>query len=106
VNVAVVRYTIDSRAPQVDIDTKASGDGVDVRVLCDEPAFEVRMAPVDDVRRTFSLIGEANKLAFTGHIALAPGHHRIRIVVADAARNESERELDVDVPSRGPEALR
>jgi Ca-activated chloride channel family protein len=105
VNVAVVRYTIDSRAPQVDVDTKASGDGVDVRVLCDEPALEVRMAPVDDFRRAFSLTGEANKLAFKGHIALAPGHHRIRIVVADAARNESEREVDVDVPSHGSEAL-
>jgi len=99
VNVATVRYTIDSRAPAVDVDTKASGDGVDVRVLCDEAALEVRAAPLDDLRHASSLAGDADRRTFIGHIRLAPGHHTIRVVVADAARNESERELDVDVAS-------
>jgi Ca-activated chloride channel homolog len=106
VSLAVVRYTIDSRAPQVDVDTKASGDGVDVRVLSDEPALEVRVASDGDVRHALSLRGDADRRAFAGHVALAPGHHRIRIVVADAARNESERTVDVDVTSRGPEGSR
>src|SRR5208283_1966412 len=39
VKTATVRYTIDSRAPQVDVTAKPAGDGVDVRVLCDEPAL-------------------------------------------------------------------
>jgi len=106
VNVAMVRYTIDSRAPEVDVDTRVSGDGVDVRVLCDEPALEVRVASDGNARSSLSLSGDAERRTFKGHIALAPGSHRIRVVVADAARNESERTIDVDVTPRGPEGLR
>jgi Ca-activated chloride channel homolog len=106
VNVAVVRYTIDSRAPQVDVDTRVSGDGVDVRVICDESALEVRVAAIDDLRNPTSLAGDADKRTFRGHLGLAPGHHRLRIVVADVARNESAREIEVDVAARDPRTSR
>jgi Ca-activated chloride channel family protein len=102
VNVAACSYTIDSRAPEVDVDAKPSVDGVDVRVLCDEPALEARAAAVDDLRKVVSLTAGFDKRTFSGHLVLAPGHHRLRIVVADAARNESTREVEVDVASHGP----
>jgi len=103
VNVAVVRYTIDSRSPEVDVDVTATGDGADVRVLCDEPALEVRVAAVDDFRNVAALAGDPDRRIFAGHLAMPPGRHRIRVVVADAARNETEREVDVDVGPRGQE---
>jgi hypothetical protein len=86
----------------VDVDAKPSVDGVDVRVLCDEPALEARAAAVDDLRKVVSLTAGFDKRTFSGHLVLAPGHHRLRIVVADAARNESTREVEVDVASHGP----
>jgi Ca-activated chloride channel family protein len=102
VNVAACSYTIDSRAPQVDVDAKTAVDGVDIRVLSDEPALEVRVASVDDLRNVLLLTGDSDKSTFRGHLGLKAGHHRLRIVVADAARNESTREIEVNVASRGP----
>jgi Ca-activated chloride channel family protein len=99
VNVATAHYTIDSRSPEVDVDTVPAADGVDVRVLCDEAALEVRVAPIDDVRAAVSLTAAGDKQSFRGHVRLTPGRHRLRIVVADAARNETEREVEVDVPA-------
>jgi Ca-activated chloride channel family protein len=106
VNVAAAHYTIDSRSPDVDVDVKATDDGADVRVLCDEVALEVRVAPVGDVRAALALTPAGDKRAFSGHVRLSPGRHRLRIVVADAARNETAREVDVDVPGVAGPGLR
>jgi hypothetical protein len=59
----------------------------------------VRVAPVNDVRAAVSLEAAGDRQSFSGHVRLATGRHRLRIVVADAARNETEREIDVEVPA-------
>ena len=100
VNVATVRYTIDSRAPQVAVDAKAAGDGVDVRVLCDEPALEARAATIESPTQWSSMNGSSDRLTFTGHMRLSPGVHRLRVVVSDIARNETAKEIEVTVPER------
>jgi ligand-binding sensor domain-containing protein len=48
------------------------------------------------------LTGSGDKRTLTGHLGLAPGAHRLRVVVADVARNETSREIDVEVPVRPP----
>jgi Ca-activated chloride channel homolog len=91
-----VQYTIDSKAPSIEADAKVVTGGVDLRVLLDETPDEVRAADADDTQNRI-LLGHGAEGTFTGHLALTPGHHRIRIVVADKAHNESERILEVDV---------
>jgi Ca-activated chloride channel family protein len=103
VKVALAHYTIDSHEPSLDVEAKAASDGVDIRVMADEPALEVRVAAVNDLRNTRWLAPRSDRRTFEGHLALAPGHYRLRIVVADLARNESEREIDVIVPSHEAE---
>jgi hypothetical protein len=75
--------------------------GAEVRVTSDEPALEARIALVGDTRRSVSLAPGDDKRSFSGALSLPPGHHRLRVVLADAARNETEREVEVDVPARG-----
>ena len=41
VSATALRYTIDSREAQVDVDSKTNESGVDLRVQSDEPVLEV-----------------------------------------------------------------
>lgn len=103
-----VEYTIDARAPGFTVDVKRNAaGGVDVRVLVDEPALEVRVRREDVSAAPLSLAssGPTGRLgvagSFTGTLTLPPGHHRLRIVVADAARNEADRVIDLVVSDEG-----
>ena len=42
-----VHYTIDSKAPAIDVDVKPAQNGAEVRVTLDEAALEVRVADAD-----------------------------------------------------------
>jgi Ca-activated chloride channel family protein len=103
VKVALAHYTIDSHEPSLDVEAKAVNGGVVIRVMADEPALEVRVAVVGDLRNTRSLAPQSDRRTFEGHLVLPPGRYRLRIVVADLARNETEREVDVVVPSHEAE---
>lgn len=92
-----VHYTIDSSAPAVDVVVRGTANGADLRVVLDEAALEVRAADADDPQKRAVLTADANG-AYVGVLPLEHGHHRVRVVVADSARNESERVVDVDVP--------
>ncbi len=92
-----VHYTIDSKAPSVDVVARGVATGAEVRVTLDEAALEVRVADVDDPQKRAVLTAGPNG-AFIGVLPLARGHHSVRVVVADQARNESERIVDVEVP--------
>jgi Ca-activated chloride channel family protein len=106
VQATLAHYTIDSKEAQVEVDASPSEDGIDVRATADEALIEVRIAASDDLRHAVALTPSADKRAFTGHIRLAPGRHRLRIVASDLARNETEREIDVEVPSPASRRIR
>ncbi|HVJ89565.1 MAG TPA: hypothetical protein VM580_07150, partial [Labilithrix sp.] len=94
VEASVASYTIDAKEPSFEVFTEARPGGVFVRVLVDEPALEVRLGtPIG----TVSLSPSVDKLSFEGFVPLAPGEQTLRVVVADRARNESDRKVDVMV---------
>lgn len=97
VSATSVRYTIDSRSPSMDVVAKTAGRGADLRVVLDEAVDEVRVA---DVLATTNrvVLQDSGGGIYVGHVALSPGHHSLRVVVADKAHNESERLVEVDVP--------
>ena len=85
VEVARAAYTIDSKAPDFDVEF----DGGLVRVRLSEPARKVTVASVADPRRRTILRGDGT--VFEGAL---PAGGKVRIVAADLARNEAVRELD------------
>jgi Ca-activated chloride channel family protein len=85
VELARAAYTIDSREPGFEVEIV----GGRVRVRTDEPARKVTVASVADPRRRSALRGDG--WVFEGDL---PASGRLRIVVADLARNETSREVD------------
>jgi Ca-activated chloride channel family protein len=82
-------YTIDSTAPDFEVEAEAVPGGVRVTVTTAEPAREVVVALVAGPRRRVALTRDADGTTFTGVLPLPPGPHELRVVVADAARNEA-----------------
>jgi len=78
-------YVIDSRCPDFDIDLIGSR----IRVRVSEPARKVTVALAADPRRRTVLSGDGS--VFEGEL---PGRGKLRVVVADHARNETLREID------------
>lgn len=89
VEASVASYTIDAHEPAFEVFTEIRPGGVFVRVLVDEPALEVRIGGLG--LSPVALAAAPDKLEFTGFVPLAAGDHALRIVVADKARNESDR---------------
>jgi len=85
VELAKASYVIDSRCPDFDVDLVGSR----IRVRVDEPARKVTVALAADPRRRVELRGDGR--SFEGEL---PGRGRVRVVVADAARNETSREVE------------
>jgi Ca-activated chloride channel family protein len=85
VELAKTSYVIDSKAPDFQVELS----GGHIRVRTSEPARKVTVASVADPRRRVSLRGDGQ--VFEGHV---PAGGRLRIVVADLARNEMAREVD------------
>lgn len=100
VTATVAHYTIDARSPEVTVDARVVDGGVELRVMCDEPAMEVRAVGVGVAGSAIALAagdGGRDHRTFLGKVALAPGKHRLRVVVADAARNETEKLVEIEV---------
>jgi Ca-activated chloride channel family protein len=95
VEASVAFYTIDVDEPDFLVTTLPRAGGVFVRVLVDEPALEVRL--LADGANALVLTPSPDKLAFQAFVPLASGQHALRIVVADRARNESDRLVTVTV---------
>ncbi|HZR08105.1 MAG TPA: VIT domain-containing protein [Myxococcales bacterium] len=85
VELASAAYTIDSKPPGFEVEIVAGR----VRVRTDELARKVTVASVADPRRRSLLRGDG--WVFEGDL---PATGRLRVVVADAARNETSREVD------------
>jgi Ca-activated chloride channel homolog len=88
-------YTIDATEPAFELVTEMRPRGVFVRVLVDEPALEARVAAssTQGEEIVISLVPAADNLSFSGFVPLEPGEHGVRVVVADRARNESDRTM-------------
>jgi Ca-activated chloride channel family protein len=99
VDVATVRYTIDAREPGIQVDAIVGPDGVRVGVTTDEAARRVSVALVADVTVRSDLVDTGSGRRFEGLLRLPPGRHALRVVAADRARNESERIVEIEVPS-------
>ncbi|HTO95667.1 MAG TPA: VIT domain-containing protein [Myxococcales bacterium] len=85
VELAQVSYLIDSKAPDFEVEVA----GGRIRVRTSEPARKVTVASAADPRRRVSLRGDGR--VFEGDV---PAGGRLRVVVADLARNEMAREVD------------
>jgi Ca-activated chloride channel family protein len=82
-------YRIDSRAPDFDVTVTARKGGVSVRVEGREALRRVTVALVANPRVRLELEVRPGERVFTGFLPLPPGTHRLRVVVADEARNEA-----------------
>ena len=83
-------YRIDSHAPDFDLAVVPGKGGVSLRVEGNEPFRRVTVALVDDPRVRVELTARAGERSFVGWLPLPAGSHRLRVVVADQARNEAE----------------
>ncbi len=87
-------YTIDAKEPSFEVLTEVRPGGVLVRVLVDEPALEARVGAPNG---TVDLTASKDKQSFEGFVPLASGEQAVRVVVADRARNESDRTIRLTV---------
>jgi Ca-activated chloride channel family protein len=99
VKTSTVPYTIDSEAPDFEVEVEVVDGRAHITAKSD-PALgalrEVVVALVDDPATRVELARKRG--VFTGTLALPPGRHRVRVVVADDARNEKSQELEIEVP--------
>src|SRR5205823_3238409 len=83
VTAAKASYTIDSKSAGIEVDVKPTEGGVEIRVITDEAAQEVRAAEVVRVptaQKGIALAADPVKRTFIGKMALPPGKHTIRVV--------------------------
>lgn len=97
VELAEVPFTIDSTAPEFSAEVSAADGGVEVLVSTAEPARQVTAALISDPRVRIELTDTGDHLVFKGFLPLPAGHHAVRIVVADKARNEADQQLTCEV---------
>lgn len=99
VKMSTVPYTIDSEAPDFELQTEVTPDGVRLTVAVADPSLgvlrEAVVASAADPSVRADFVRRRGELA--GVLALPPGTHRLRVVVTDDARNEKSRELEVEV---------
>jgi Ca-activated chloride channel family protein len=98
VEIARIPYTIDSSGPDFEVVTEEIAGGALVKVVTAEPARLVTVSAVADPRLRVELADQGDGVHFEAFVPLAPGAHRMRIVVADEARNEADDTFTIDVP--------
>ena len=101
VEMAQVPYTIDSAASDFEVMVEEAPGGAIVSVNTAEAARLVTVAAAGDPSLRAELVeqpgGPQDSVRFAGFIALPVGVHELRVVVADAARNESDQTIRVQV---------
>jgi len=91
--IARVGYTIDSVGPNVTVTLVHGDDGVQVTVTADEPSRLATLASFDNTVRI--ALTRVSPTEFEGMIPADAAHRFYRLVVADAARNETTRRVEV-----------
>jgi len=95
--VARVKYTIDTTDPDFTVTTMETDGGVRVEVETKENARRVTVALASNPQVRVDLVDRGDHRGFEGVLEVPPGSHQLRVVVADKARNESDRLLAVEV---------
>ncbi|MFW5876995.1 MAG: VWA domain-containing protein [Myxococcota bacterium] len=95
---ADVPYTIESDAPDLEVETEVDGREVRVRAASDGDIRRATVAWVDDPSVRAELTRSGDTTVREGTLTLPPGRHRLRVVIADRARNEADRLVEVQVP--------
>jgi Ca-activated chloride channel family protein len=99
IEVAKIPYTIDSSEPDFEVVVEEQDGGAMVKVVTAEEARLVTVTGVDDPRLRVELADQGDGVHFEAFVPLAPGVHRMRVVVADEARNEAEDTFTIDLPA-------
>ncbi len=99
VEVAQIPYTIDSDGPEFEVQTQEVEGGVLLTVETAEDVRLVTAAIADGLApgRRFELQDQGDGRHYSAILPLSPGRHRLRVVVADMARNEADELIDFDV---------
>ncbi|HEY2902399.1 MAG TPA: hypothetical protein VGL59_17585, partial [Polyangia bacterium] len=71
--------------------------GVSITVVSHEPLRSAVVALVANPRHRLELTSEGDGLHWKGTFTLPVGRHRLRVVVADEARNEADSVLTAEV---------
>ncbi|MBN2362097.1 MAG: hypothetical protein JXR83_21780, partial [Deltaproteobacteria bacterium] len=87
---SMAEYRIDSDEPDFDLEVVPVPGGVAVMVYAGEVVREAQVALVADPAQRVQLEPDARGMRFTGFLPLPAGVHELRVVVADAARNEAD----------------
>jgi len=95
---AMASYRVDSTVPDFELAVEPVAGGVSVRVRTAEPARRVTVALTENPRVRVELQDTGDGLTFYGTLALPPGRHRLRVVVADTARNEADALVACEAP--------
>ncbi|GAB4559884.1 MAG: hypothetical protein Tsb0020_06080 [Haliangiales bacterium] len=101
VEMAEIPYTIDSEEPDFEVVVEECAGGVILHVVTAEKARLVTAAFADDPSQRVELVAQpdlGDGTHFEAFLPMAPGSHRLRVVVADSARNEAEDEFNVELP--------
>lgn len=86
-------YTIDSQSPEFEPEVECRTGTMFLTVTTNEPMREVRAALVTDPTKRATFVLEPGSQAshrYTARIKLPRNEERVRVVVADRARNEAE----------------
>jgi len=89
-------YTVDSSEPDFEVEIAPVAGGVMLSIVANEVVREAHAALVSDPSARVEL-GRTDGLRFGGFLALPPGPHEIRVVVADEARNEADEIIRAEV---------
>ncbi|MEA2699597.1 MAG: Ca-activated chloride channel [Myxococcales bacterium] len=95
--VVEAQYRIDSAEPDFDLDVVGVAGGAVVTVTAREPLRAATVALVSNPRVRVELDDQGGGLTFKGTLSLPPGRHRLRVVVADGARNEADSVVTCEV---------
>jgi Ca-activated chloride channel homolog len=93
-----VPYTIESDAPDMEVEAEVTGREVRVRVAAPGGIRLATVALVSDPTVRTDLDATEDATVHEGTLTLPHGHHRLRVVVADPARNEADQVVEVEVP--------
>jgi len=95
-DIVKAHYTIDSRAPDFEASAQPGPGGVlQLEVVSRDALRKVTLALAADPSVRIDLADAGDGRTFRGELVLPPGTHRLRVVVADRARNEADDLLTV-----------
>lgn len=95
IELAKTSYTIDSKSPELEVETKVEGATVEILVKAGERLRGATVVTDDGHRVDLTL--DPTELVLRGKLELSSGKRQLTLVVSDRARNETEKKLEVEI---------